>query len=55
MKSLLNLKTAAVKLGMTYDFLLTTIDAGYIKTLNIGKRRLISEAEISRFKTSVAA
>lgn len=54
-KNLNDLKTTATKLGVTFDFLKASIEAGVIQTITIGKRQFVSNAEIARFVASVAA
>jgi excisionase family DNA binding protein len=54
-KNIFTLKDAAVRLGVTRKFLLAAIESEVIKPLEIGRRRLITEAEIKRFQSSVAA
>jgi len=54
-KNLNDLKTTAHQLGVTYDFLKASIEAGVVQTITIGKRQFVSNAEIARFVASVAA
>jgi hypothetical protein len=53
-KNLNDLKTSAHKLGVTYDFLKAAIESGHIKTIAIGRRQFVSNAEIARFVSSVS-
>jgi hypothetical protein len=55
MSNLNPLKTTATKLNVTYEFLVGLIEAGHINTLKVGKRLFVSDAEIARFKSTVAA
>ena len=55
MQPLNTIPAAAEKLGMNRKFLKATIEAGLIKTLKIGERQFVSDAEIARFKSTVSA
>jgi hypothetical protein len=55
MPNLNSLRMASEKLLMTRPFLQATIEAGLLNVLKIGERVYISDAEIARFKSSIAA
>jgi excisionase family DNA binding protein len=46
-------KQAAAKLGITFDTVTNLIEAGHLKTMVVGRRHLITNAEIDRFLTSL--
>jgi excisionase family DNA binding protein len=46
-------KDAAKKLGITFDTVTNLIEQGHIKTMLVGRRHLVTNAEIDRFLASL--
>ncbi len=55
MSNLNTLTATAAKLNVSEQFVRNLIEGGHLDTIKVGRRTLVSDAAISKFKVSVAA
>jgi excisionase family DNA binding protein len=55
MSNLLTLKAAAAKLKISNKLIRNLIEAKHLEVMHVGRRMLVSDAAIAKFKASVAA